>query len=583
MEFMTFGSKTLDEVIRTHKDIKNELRITNISPFSYHRNRNKKLNILKKNETEYSDKMVALELGNKFPCTDAEYLFLDFVDARMHFEEIELKSGEKIRLTDSNFSKPHREEIRKNIGEIKYIKKIDPMEFSEVELETEIKAFAEALAEDYPDKKIIVLENYHVLNCISKDNQLRLVPNYQKLAEENHFFSICYQKARKYLNAVFLPFPDGMITKDYQNIWSYPTAYYNYIIKSLEALQGGTYDEKMMLKEQRKEMLWEVRQLWLDQTREVLLESFEGRTIVMPKSEIMPPEYLNESGDLDIIILEDEEFVEISNSDNVEDCEYLNRTEFFWFVPLDRIEKNLLNLLWNSGFVPKTDYLCPIHETVELHDFSGDYQDCFGNIVECKDPVDIFIHGSKNRIILHQMMKSFKLSITVYHADNVFMDDNNRTLGDGSKGVRILCGDNCCVSIGKKGVLGIDLTIDAGDFSDISVGDEALISTEVLIKNTLSEKQVWLRKPNLFTRSKITVGNHVWLGLRVNVFSDANIGNDSIVGARSLLKKHFPPNSIIVGIHPNDRILEKKPKITWSRALNGKKLEKIEESEHESN
>ncbi len=50
MQFMTFGSKVLDDAIRTHKDMKNELRITNISPFSYHVNHNKKMNVFKQDE-----------------------------------------------------------------------------------------------------------------------------------------------------------------------------------------------------------------------------------------------------------------------------------------------------------------------------------------------------------------------------------------------------------------------------------------------------------------------------------------------------------------------------------------------------
>ena len=32
MKCMTFGSKVLDDAIKLHKEIKNELRITNISP-----------------------------------------------------------------------------------------------------------------------------------------------------------------------------------------------------------------------------------------------------------------------------------------------------------------------------------------------------------------------------------------------------------------------------------------------------------------------------------------------------------------------------------------------------------------------
>ncbi len=517
--------------------------------------------------------MVAFELGNITSCKEAEYIFLDFVDARLHFQEIKLKNGEMIRLTESNFSKPLEEEIKKNIGEIDTIKSVDPINFSENEIEKEIKAFAEALIEDYPDKKIIVLENQHVLTYVSKDNQLKLVPNYSKLSKENSFFSVCYQKAHKYLNAIFLPFPKGMITVDYQNIWSYPESYYEYIFRSLEALNKGEMEQIERLKIQKKDMIWEIRRLWLKQTQEGLLESYAGRKIVMPKSEVMMSEFFDVVDTLDIITLENEEIVKIFSEKNNK-CEYFNRKKVFWFIPFDRIEENLLNLLWKCGFVPKEDYLCQVHEPINLRNFCGIYEDCFNNKVECQDSVNLCIYGSENKINLHQMMVPIKLSITLYNANTIYLDDKNKTLSDGAKGMRIICGDNSSVIIGKNNTLGIDLTIDGGNFSDIIMGDEILISKDVLIKNTLCEKIAWQRKLELFTRSKIIIGNHVWLGLRANIFSDTNIGNDSVVGARSVLKKHFSSNSIIVGNYPNDRALDKKPPITWSRMLNGKKLEK---------
>lgn len=570
MKLMTFGSKMLDDAIKFHDEIKNILRITNISPFCFSINRNKDSKYFIKNKDKYADNIVDFELGHTISCDEADYIFLDFLDARMHFEEIELHNGEKIRLTVSNFSIPHRKEILDNVREPVSIKEINPIQFNINELEKEIKDFAQALKKEYPNKKIIILENQHILYYISSNNQLVLVPNYQELYRQNQFFAECYRIAHKYFTAVFLPFPEGMITKDYKNIWSYPRSYYNYVVQNLSAIFQGRIEYKKQLQKYKKEMYWEIKQLWLDQTRQAIIKAHKGRTVLMPKSEIIVPEQLMANGVPTIISLDEEVFTQILSDENRELNNYLDRTQFFWFIPFDKIDKNLLDLLWTYGFAPRLDYLCPVLETIKLNDFSGIYKDCFDNIVETKDPIDVCISGVKNKVTLCTLLNKSKLSINMCCANTINIGENNRTLGNGPKGFQIICGYNSTVSIGKDGTLGVDLIIDSGDHCDILIGDGCLFSTEVLIKNTISEQLVWLRQTQYFTRSSINIGNHVWLGLRVNVFSGANVGNNSMIGARSLLKNTFPSNSQIVGIYPKDRVIRQG--ITWSSDLNGKKL-----------
>ena len=572
MKCMTFGSKVLDDAIKFQKGVKNELRITNISPFSYGGNWNKSLTLFEPNAGEYEDSMVAFELGNAAGCEEADYILLDFIDARMHFEEFELSNGEKFRLTVSNFTQPHREEILKNAGGVLSSKIVDPCLWSEEELETEIKSFALALTESFPGKKIIVLENEHVLQYVSKDNRLKLVPNYENLQKQNKFYTRCYRLARKYLSGVFVPFPSGMIAVDYQTIWSYPSSCYHYISDALQGVRNHQFQPEAWLKKQKQEMFFEIQGLWLNQTRRKILEECEGRTVVMPKSEVLTAEQLTALGFPKIIPLEKEELSIILGSKEKGDSPYLDRTQYFWFLPFDRVETNLLDFLWSFGFVPQKDYLCPVLEPVGLKEFCGTYQDCFGNIIKCKNPINVFIVGSKNNIKVEIMKKLGSLKIVVSNSNVILIEPNCQELSVADKKTQILCGDNSTVTIGKEGSLGVDLTIDSGDFSDISIGEKSLISTQVVIKNTECERLAWLRPRHRFPRSSITIGDHVWLGLRVNAFSGAKIGNDSMVGARSRLKNTFPEHSIVVGSYPKDRVIRQG--ITWSRSLDGKKIEK---------
>lgn len=46
----------------------------------------------------------------------------------------------------------------------------------------------------------------------------------------------------------------------------------------------------------------------------------------------------------------------------------------------------------------------------------------------------------------------------------------------------------------------------------------------------------------------VTIGNQVWLGSRVMVLKGVSIGDNSVVGAMSLVTKSIPPNSLATGV-----------------------------------
>lgn len=62
-------------------------------------------------------------------------------------------------------------------------------------------------------------------------------------------------------------------------------------------------------------------------------------------------------------------------------------------------------------------------------------------------------------------------------------------------------------------------------------------------------------------KRKIIIGNHVWIGMRVNILGNAEIGDGSIIGASSMAKGIIPNNCIAAGTPI--RVI--KTDIAWSR------------------
>lgn len=89
--------------------------------------------------------------------------------------------------------------------------------------------------------------------------------------------------------------------------------------------------------------------------------------------------------------------------------------------------------------------------------------------------------------------------------------------------------NNKTVIIGKNCMFGINSRIMCGDFHNIY---------------NIKTKQC-INKPN----NDIKIGNNVWLARDVLILKDANIPNNTIVGARSIVTKKFTTeNTILAGI-----------------------------------
>lgn len=89
--------------------------------------------------------------------------------------------------------------------------------------------------------------------------------------------------------------------------------------------------------------------------------------------------------------------------------------------------------------------------------------------------------------------------------------------------------------------------------NSITIGDDTLISSNVLItdhthgETTKNMHNSIRRKQPLLSKGAIVIGKNVWIGEKASIMSGVHIGDNTIIGANSVVTKNIPSNSIAVG------------------------------------
>lgn len=143
------------------------------------------------------------------------------------------------------------------------------------------------------------------------------------------------------------------------------------------------------------------------------------------------------------------------------------------------------------------------------------------------------------------------------HFGQLYLDADSHLLIDGQ--VEFLPGNILVLLNGARLKIG-DNTYFAGNsivvFSTTSsIGKNCAISWDVtIIDNDLHDRR---NHEGMISNHKkrILIGDNVWIGHRCSILKGAEIGDNSIVCAGSVVNRAFPPNSVIGGI-PAKKISE---------------------------
>lgn len=122
------------------------------------------------------------------------------------------------------------------------------------------------------------------------------------------------------------------------------------------------------------------------------------------------------------------------------------------------------------------------------------------------------------------------------------------TLG---RGCRIA--DHCELQVGGEGLLSIGTRTVIGNYSRIMAATQVRIGARCMISWNCSVfdstgHRMWLEgQEEAEIEAPITIGDDVWIGPYSIVMKGVTIGDSSIVGAGSVVRRDVPPNSLVYG------------------------------------
>lgn len=143
------------------------------------------------------------------------------------------------------------------------------------------------------------------------------------------------------------------------------------------------------------------------------------------------------------------------------------------------------------------------------------------------DGSDIFnssftIEGRDNQLIIKSGTRIFNLDLIIKANKGLIFIDENTSFGGGT----VVC---------------------AGDSNTIKIGKRCMIAEDVDIWNS-DTHTILLHGEETVNCKPIQIHNHVWLGKGVTVLKGVTIGENAIVGMKSVVTHAIQPGTINVGV-----------------------------------
>jgi acetyltransferase-like isoleucine patch superfamily enzyme len=176
-----------------------------------------------------------------------------------------------------------------------------------------------------------------------------------------------------------------------------------------------------------------------------------------------------------------------------------------------------------------------------------------------------FILGSVGRGVVFGQGVAIRHGAKINVGDNVIIDDGAVLDAKGATNQGITIGANTIISrnvvlsckngditIGSGCTVGIATLIHAMQGSSVRMGDEVLIGAFSYFIGSgpygSDKLDVAFKKQGMLPQGGIDIGNNVWFGSHVQVFDGVKIGDDSIIGASTVVNKNVAQYDVVAGV-----------------------------------
>ena len=184
----------------------------------------------------------------------------------------------------------------------------------------------------------------------------------------------------------------------------------------------------------------------------------------------------------------------------------------------------------------------------------------------------------KNKLEIFGKLRKSKIKISgdnniLYVGKNTLLRDSNIFI-KGNNNI-LYIGDNCVVNntsiildnegaeirIGNKTSIAKAQIVSLEPYN-IEIGEDCMLSYDIEIRNTDSHK-IYDKNTNkrINEGNGVSIGNHVWLGMRAIILKGVTIEDNSIVAGGSIVTKDVKVNTIVSG-NPAKQIKEN---VYWTR------------------
>lgn len=468
----------------------------------------------------------------------SDFVLIDLLDCRLNVQKIKFENSNEIyTVTLNNGLKEVLKDKRYEI-----IEEISPTKLSELEWHNILKKYIKELLKIYKSEQIIVIENKMTSFYISNSNFLYNFSNSKEIETNNRFFSMLYSNFRmiapkiKFISCPSTIYCDEQLGKPFP--FRISSEYYAYAASALKAISENdkTVDIALLCKECSEKSLERVQKS-KKQWQDIELKNFCG----IYKDDFA--NFIDTGGNkIDVYLKGAKNNVKIASQCTIKT------------LRLTLCSNNILSI----GEKTQIGVNCVINIGSNCVLTIKDSVNLLNNIT-IKEEFDSIVEIGKFSILYSN------LSIDI-RKKSIFKIGENNKLPLNSQ---IIIFHDTKLQMGNFNEITSDCLLVCSSYTEIIFKNDCLLSSFIRLINgdghSIFDVETGRKLNDMKAAPKdkrsIILNNHVWVGRGAYLLNGTNIGEGSIVGAQSLVKKTFPNNCIIAGSPA--KIIRRN--ICWSR------------------